>query len=96
MIKIVEIFVTPSDIKEGTQKSASSCAISFALKRAYPVASWVLVFGSRKNQLLVDDKDINVFPVDKYKVQTFINDFDTNKGSVQPFSFRVMQKQKDE
>lgn len=94
MIKVIDIFVSNKDIKKGIKKSASSCAISLALKRNYKDAAWVQVFGG--NNILVDNKHVTVMAGDTFKVQNFINSFDENKTKAKPFNFRLLQRVKQQ
>ena len=82
----MKINVTQEDIDQGVPLSVLSCPVALAVRRAFGVhyASVGPVFITVEES--VNDFDTYDTPAN---VSTFIEDFDTDQATVQPFSFEL-------
>ena len=89
-----EINITQHNINYGKKGCKNNCPIALALKRDYQTKNVEVDIDDKGDDLVLIKINNKKFIIDETQtdfVDTFIKDFDTWRGYVEPFTLRIIE-----
>ena len=89
-----EINITQHNINYGKKGCKNNCPIALALKRDYQTKNVEVDIDDKGDDLVlikINNKKFIIDETQTYFVDTFIKDFDTWRGYVEPFKLRIIE-----
>ena len=89
-----EINITQHNINYGKKSCKNNCPIALALKRDYQTKNVEVDIDDKGDDLVLIKINNKKFIIDETQtdfVDTFIKDFDTWRGYVEPFKLRIIE-----